>query len=287
MKVIRNFWISPPCKGVMLLLLGGLSLVVWLMVGVNPIVKAAPPAQSADEGQAIFEGKCAACHTIGGGTLVGPDLEGVTDRRERDWLMRWIAEPDKMLAQEDSIATEMLLEYNNVPMPNLALTEADVAAVLLYLENPGAAPAPLAILPEGDPVKGGSLFTGGARLQNGAPPCMSCHSVADVGALGGGTLGPDLTKVYTRLGDNGLASSLKNLPFPLMQSVFADKPLTENEASDLYAYFIQVDQAQALPVSDKFVLIGLVGFIVLILFGLLIWRKRLTQVRTPLLGGTK
>ncbi len=287
MKIKRNFWISPPDKGVMFLLLGGLSLIVWLMVGVNPIVKAAPPAQSADEGQAIFEGKCAACHTIGGGTMVGPDLEGVTDRRGRDWLMRWIAEPDEMLAQGDSIATEMLQEYNNVPMPNLALTEAEVAAVLLYLENPGGAPAPLAILPEGDRAKGRSLFTGGARLQNGAPPCMSCHSVADVGAMGGGTLGPDLTKVYTRYGDNGLASALKDLPFPTMQGVFADKPLTENESSDLYAYFIQVDQAQAFPVSYNFVWIGLVGFVVLVISGVLIWRRRLIAVRKPLLGGVK
>jgi len=72
-----------------------------------------------------------------------------------------------------------------------------------------------------------------------------------------------------------------------MQGVFTDKPLTEDEVSDLYAYFIQRDQDQAQPVSFNFVLIGLVGFIILMLIGQLVWRKRLTQVRKPMLGGAK
>lgn len=31
--------------------------------------------QSAEEGEQIFKQKCAGCHTIGGGRLVGPDLK--------------------------------------------------------------------------------------------------------------------------------------------------------------------------------------------------------------------
>lgn len=103
--------------------------------------------QSAQEGEKLFQEKCAACHTIGQGTLVGPDLQGVTTQRERDWLARWIKEPDKMLAEGDPIATQLLQEFNNVPMPNLGLTEQQVEALIAYLQTTetSATTAPLAL----------------------------------------------------------------------------------------------------------------------------------------------
>jgi mono/diheme cytochrome c family protein len=108
-------------------------------------------------GQAIFQQQCVACHTIGGGPGVGPDLEGVTERRERAWLTRWIAEPDKVLAEGDPIATGLLQEFNNVQMVNLGLSAAQVEDVLAFLENPGgvvtASPAAAELL-EGDPDRG-------------------------------------------------------------------------------------------------------------------------------------
>lgn len=180
---------------------------------------------SAGAGQAIFEQKCVSCHSIGGGVIVGPDLEGVTERRDTAWLSRWIAEPDVMLAEGDPIATELLAQHNNVPMPNLSLTAAEVQDVLSYLANPagGGAAAAAVTLPAGDPQWGEALFTGAAPLQNGGPQCMSCHTTT-AGALGGGTLGPDLTQVYQRYGDVGLSSSLLNLPFPTMQGIFDNPP---------------------------------------------------------------
>jgi cytochrome c2 len=51
--------------------------------------------QTADEGKAIFEEKCASCHTIGGGATVGPDLEGVADRLGGgDAVAEFILAPD-------------------------------------------------------------------------------------------------------------------------------------------------------------------------------------------------
>lgn len=97
-----------------------------------------PAAQSAGDGQTIFQAKCAACHTIGGGKLVGPDLQGVTTRRDKAWLTRWIKEPDKMLAEGDPTATQLLQEFNNVPMPNLGLTDQQAEAIIAYLSTVGA-----------------------------------------------------------------------------------------------------------------------------------------------------
>ncbi len=241
-------------------------------------------------GQAVFQQYCVACHSIGAGIIVGPDLEGVTARRDRAWLTRWIAEPDKMLAEGDPIATELFQEFNNSPMTNLGLSAADVEDVIAFLENPGGTviSSPVAVsLTEGNPDQGEAFFTGAANLQNGAPACISCHSTAGVGPLGGGTLGPDLTKVHERYGEAGLPQALQNLPFPTMRGVFDDRPLTDNEVADLYTYFARANQTAAQALNYIFVLIGLVGFFFLLLASQLIWRKRLKEVRKPLLEGAK
>jgi protein SCO1 len=90
-----------------------------------------------DAGILLFQSRCSACHTIGRGDGVGPDLAGVTTRRERAWLTRYLAVPDQMLAEGDPIAMELFARYKNVPMPNLRLSESEIAIVLSYLESQG------------------------------------------------------------------------------------------------------------------------------------------------------
>jgi cytochrome oxidase Cu insertion factor (SCO1/SenC/PrrC family)/cytochrome c551/c552 len=80
-----------------------------------------------------FRGKCAACHEADGKS-VGPDLAGVVARRGKAWLTRWLVAPEKLVAEKDPVALEIVGKYGNVPMPNLDLTEAEAAAVVEYLE---------------------------------------------------------------------------------------------------------------------------------------------------------
>ena len=95
-------------------------------------------ADRAKAGAGVWTAKgCAACHTIGKGATLGPDLAGVLERRERSWLERWLKEPDAML-QSDSTAKAMLAEYNNIPMPNLSLKDEEVEALLHYLAQESA-----------------------------------------------------------------------------------------------------------------------------------------------------
>lgn len=98
------------------------------------------PAQmrSLLEGANLFQARCAACHTIGKGDRLGPDLSGVTKRRERDWLARYLLAPDWMRSQGDPIALELSAKYTGVPMPNLGLTETQVDLLIGYLEAQGA-----------------------------------------------------------------------------------------------------------------------------------------------------
>ena len=92
-----------------------------------------PTDPDAVAGKLAFESKCLACHTIGGGRKLGPDLAGVTKRRTESWLARWMKEPEKML-QTDPDAKKMLKEYNNLPMPNQNLPEAEIRQYLKYFK---------------------------------------------------------------------------------------------------------------------------------------------------------
>ncbi len=93
----------------------------------------APRLSTVGSGQYIFATQCAACHSIGHGDRIGPDLDGVTRVRNRAWLTRFIQTPEKMLAEKDPIATALFTQYE-VNMPNLRLGDAEAGAVIDYLE---------------------------------------------------------------------------------------------------------------------------------------------------------
>ena len=87
-----------------------------------------------NKGQYLFATRCAACHTIGNGDKVGPDLLGVTSVRDRAWLARMISEPDKLIEEKDPIATALFKQYREIRMPKLGLPEADVNTLIEYMK---------------------------------------------------------------------------------------------------------------------------------------------------------
>ena len=99
---------------------------------------AARPIQGLDAGAYLFRTRCAACHTIGQGEVVGPDLLGVTRVRDWAWLARYIKTPDEVLAAKDPIAARLFARYRQVRMPNLRLGDGDVQALIRYLEAQGS-----------------------------------------------------------------------------------------------------------------------------------------------------
>ena len=64
----------------------------------------------------------------------------MTKRRTEAWLKRWLKEPEKML-QSDADAMAMLKEYNNIPMPNQSLSDAEIRQYLDYMKWADANPA--------------------------------------------------------------------------------------------------------------------------------------------------
>jgi nitrite reductase (NO-forming) len=99
----------------------------------NMDASATPTDPEAIQGKQNFETKCFACHSIGHGRKLGPDLAGVTRRRNDSWLTRWLKSPEGMLAS-DADAKKLLKEYNNIPMPNQNMTDAEIRQYLKYFK---------------------------------------------------------------------------------------------------------------------------------------------------------
>jgi len=242
-----------------------------------------------------FRLNCTSCHTIGGGRLVGPDLRGVTERKERAWLARFIVDPLGMIDSGDAYALKLLDEARGAKMtgvPGMTLDRAmnllDLIEAESVLDKSQFAGIKISDRPfTADDVSAGSgIFLGTHRLANRGPACVSCHSVNGIGVLAGGKLGPDLNAVFERLnGRKGLATWLSAPPTPIMQAVFGDHPLDEDEILPLVAFF--ADKAVAPPESGQaatliFILLGMAGTAgALVLFDV-IWRNRFRAVRRTL-----
>lgn len=91
---------------------------------------AAPTDPAAQQGKLAFENKCLACHSIGGGDRLGPDLLGTTKRHDEAWLSRWLKDPEGMM-KTDATAKAMLEKWK-VPMPNQGLDDAEIKQYLAY-----------------------------------------------------------------------------------------------------------------------------------------------------------
>ncbi len=235
-------------------------------------------------GQAIFEQKCVACHSTGSDRLIGPGLAGITTRRDRVWVKRFIMQPDQVLDSNDPIAAELLQQYE-VVMPNLGVTDAEAEALIAFLGGGGATAGEAAVQPavaeatEEQIVLGQELFQGTKRFANSGPTCNSCHDVTNDAVIGGGVLARELTTVFSRLGGPGVRAVIGSPPFPVMQRAYQGRPLTDDEVVALVAFLERADAEQAFhqprDYGIKLFTAGVVGAAILLGLYTLVWSGRL------------
>ncbi|NBL64795.1 c-type cytochrome [Flavobacterium sp. NST-5] len=109
--------------------------------------QAAAPAEGAAgdaaAGKALFNANCAACHKLDA-KMTGPALRGVTERRDRDWLHKWIKDSQALIKSGDAEAVKIFEEYNKSVMTAFPqLSDADIDNILAYTAEPKAeAPKP-------------------------------------------------------------------------------------------------------------------------------------------------
>lgn len=245
----------------------------------------------------FFEKKCSSCHSIGGGDDVGPDLKGVTERRQEEWLVKFIKDSESVIKSGDPVANELFGKFKNKKMPAFELADDEIKSVLEFIKSGKGAGGAVAYRPatESNPFDietGKQLFLGTKSLEKGGPACISCHGAGgEITAFGGGTLGPDLVAVsYANFGDKGLNKVIGKISFPTMAEVYSKSPLTEQENYYLRAFFMDENKKHVLNADkahengdpkNKFVLLSVVAAS----FGLLgmdvVWRKRRKKTKKP------
>ncbi len=99
-------------------------------------------------GEALFKAKCQSCHQLDRRTT-GPALAGVTERRELDWLIKWIRNNNELRQSGDADAIAIYNEYNGTAMNVFAdLSDDQIKSILMYTEN-----GPLAVVNDGGPTE--------------------------------------------------------------------------------------------------------------------------------------
>ncbi|HEC11562.1 MAG TPA: c-type cytochrome, partial [Acidimicrobiales bacterium] len=130
-------------------------------------------------GEALFAKDCAACHTVGGGVLVGPDLAGVTTRRDTEFLKSWIT--DNVAFAEVNADAKALSEEFSAQMPPFALSDGDMDALLAYLES-------TAEMTTETTVASGPRELSAAEMEAASDiyfnRCAGCHGTLRAGATG-------------------------------------------------------------------------------------------------------
>lgn len=90
-------------------------------------------ATMAASGDKIQSVKCSACHKLTDEKLVGPGWAGVTTRRNPEWIMNFITNPDPMIDKDPVVQAS--LELCLVRMPNQSLTDDDARHLLEFMRK--------------------------------------------------------------------------------------------------------------------------------------------------------
>jgi copper(I)-binding protein/cytochrome oxidase Cu insertion factor (SCO1/SenC/PrrC family) len=99
---------------------------------------AAPELRNIARGEQMFRTRCVTCHSVTGKEVagaLGPDLLGVSQRREKRWLYDWLKAPDRMINKKDPIAMELYERYNKLAMPNMRLNKEEADLLLEYIDD--------------------------------------------------------------------------------------------------------------------------------------------------------
>jgi len=251
-----------------------------------------------DEGQDLFNTTCAACHTIGKGRLVGPDLLNVSDKHSQEWMVSFIKSSTAMINSGDAEAVAISQEYNKLLMPDNSYSDAQINNILTYINNggsgtEGAANEPIVdILDSTTNVNiqnGLALFAGSKKLTNGGAACTACHKVKDDRIFSSGTLAKDLSESYDLMKSAGVAAIIKSPPFPVMLSAYNAHNITEEEVIDLTAYLKSVSEERIYQGHNDFnVFFGLLGFfafaIIMMISIILYFKKKTLAVNHKILN---
>ena len=85
-------------------------------------------------GKILFENNCKSCHAVHE-KVVGPALKGIMDRRDMNWLIAWVKNPQKMIDSKDEYALKIYNEYKSAGIMTgfPGLKDQDIKNIFAYI----------------------------------------------------------------------------------------------------------------------------------------------------------
>lgn len=124
----------------------------------------------ADNGAQLFRANCGACHSIGNGKVVGPDLKGVETRHTDAWILKWVKSSQTLVKTGDKDAVKLFKDNNQIVMPDQPLNDADIKSILAYIKAGGDQPVSASsdkVADKGTTVKAATVTAKVVNGQNG------------------------------------------------------------------------------------------------------------------------
>lgn len=188
-----------------------------------------PQAEKLNEGRRLVRTfGCFGCHKIeglGGLWKVGPNLEPVGSKLERDWIIRWLQNPKAFRP-----ATHMPRIFhlsNTDSAEDRQKSYAAIEAIASYLTK-HSTPVELTEPPQpGDPKEGERLFK--------EIGCLGCHSVDKFGVS---EHGPNLSGMGSKTSAKWIYTWLKNPKHYHEDTRMPSLRLTDEEARHLTSYLL-------------------------------------------------
>jgi mono/diheme cytochrome c family protein len=254
------------------------------------------PSLRAQDGEQLFQ-QCKACHSIGQGKLLGPDLLDVSKKRDAAWVKNFIKSSQSMIKGGDSDAIALFEEFNKLMMIDYPLPEADIDAIIKYIDSfstpdaeedvEASAADSLAALEkeeylahidtDDNEARGKALFEGFREFRNGGASCISCHHVNADEGVQGGLLAKDLTHSFSQIGGLAGIKGMIDFPaYPAMKDAYTKAPITEDESVQLQVFLMRADKRNPMEASSVtgFMKQGIIGVVVLLLVITLVWFRR-------------
>jgi mono/diheme cytochrome c family protein len=178
---------------------------------------------------AITDLNCIGCHKLQGierPLMLGPDLTNIGNKTSREWIFKWLKDPRTLSDTNGNVSVNGYENEEEPRMPRFRLNDTERTALSAFLIERRSSPI--------EPYKFDSRVTaawekkpdlvdqGQARFRQMF--CSTCHSLAVVRGgeiqLIGGDIGPELTKVGSKVKPDWLVFWLQNpqayLPHSLM-----------------------------------------------------------------------
>jgi mono/diheme cytochrome c family protein len=167
--------------------------------------------------QLIARYNCIGCHqlqNIERPPMLGPDLTRVGTKVSREWIYKWLKDPRTLTDADGTVTVNGV--YNNPRMPRFQLSDQELRALSAYLSVQRAKPDGKSQTTRGSVVRvakaADAVEQGQMRFNEMF--CVTCHALAvnrgGETTLIGGNIGPELTKVGTKVRPEWLAAWLRN-----------------------------------------------------------------------------